>query len=82
MTKERMAEHSRWLENLAFLGGVALMLFAGFKEAMSSCTSHPFPWSIFLIASALVAPKMLGRVTAGRIWAVLGDRLPKEPPRD
>lgn len=74
MTKEKAAEHGRWLENVAFAGGVCLLLFAGGKEAIASCATHSFPWSAFLIAAVLVAPKMLGRATAGRIWGMIGNR--------
>lgn len=74
MTNERMAEHGRWLENLAFAGGTILLLFTGFREAVASCETHAFPWAAFIIASVLVAPKMLGRATAGRIWDALSKK--------
>lgn len=77
MTKDRAIEHGRWVENVLALGGGALLLFAGFKEAIASCSTHPFPWAAFIIGAICVAPKTLGRATAGRIWGVMGARIPK-----
>lgn len=75
MNKEQAAQHARWVENTAFAVGVGLLAFAGVREAIvSTCEARPFPWVTFIIASSLVAPKMLGRVTAGRVWDLLGKK--------
>lgn len=77
MTKDQVVHHGRWLENAAFGIGVAMLAFAGFREAVASCAAHPFPWVTFIAAAVLVAPKMLGRATAGRIWGLVGGRVSK-----
>lgn len=73
MTKEQAAQHGRWIENAAFAVGVLLLAFAGIREALGMGPPH-FPWVTFISASVLVAPKMLGRATAGRVWNLLGKK--------
>lgn len=69
----KIKEHGRTIENIAFGVGVALLAFAGIREALGMGPAS-FPWVTFIAASVLVAPKMLGRATAGRVWDLLGKK--------
>lgn len=71
--------HSRALENVGFLLGLGLVvgfeLFADIlPRAHGSTVDHAFPWGLVVAAALLVAPKMLGRATAGRVWDALSKR--------
>lgn len=68
MTHERLVAHGRFVENALALGGGGLLLFSGFREAVSACATHAFPWAAFIVGAICVAPKTLGRATAGKIW--------------
>lgn len=78
MTREKAAEHGRVVENILALGGGGLLLFTGYREALASCANHPFPWAAFIIGAICVAPKTLGRATAGRIWGMVARKPPEE----
>lgn len=78
MTHERIVAHGRFVENLLALGGGALLLFSGFREAVASCDTHAFPWAAFIVGAICVAPKTLGRATAGKIWGTFGGRTPPD----
>lgn len=67
---------NRVLENLGFLAGIGIGVFAAVRETMSGCTSHPFPWALAIIAGLLIAPKMIGRGSAGRAWEAVAGYLP------
>lgn len=73
-----MKEQGRLVENILALGGGGLMLFTGYQEALAVCATHPFPWAAFIIGAVCVAPKTLGRATAGKIWERIGGKVPKD----
>lgn len=78
---------SRVVENVTFAIGV--LLGAGYVVlveilpdtcyALSKCANAPthpaFPWGMFAILALLVAPKTLGRVTAGKVWTLFAGRV-------
>ena len=76
----------RYIENwLAGLGGLIAAAYVILVEVLPhsglvSCQTpsiHPgFPWGVVIICSIMVAPKTLGRATAGKVWEVVARRLP------
>ena len=80
-----MHEHAgRWIENgLAVLGGIIGAAYVVGVEILphvglgcAPAADHGVPWGLVIIVTAMVAPKTLGRMTAGRIYEVLLNRLP------
>lgn len=76
---QRPGGSSRLLEDVAFLVGVLLIGAKGTVEILQGAGVFPAQahglWAIvveFLRSSLLVAPKMLGKATGGRVWEVLG----------
>ena len=73
----------RGIETGAFLLGVLLLAAYGLAETLSMLGwrlgehdgHHGFPWGQFVIGGLLIAPKMLGRATAGKIWDWLGSKM-------
>lgn len=79
---------SRMIEDSAFALGVLLM---GLKVAAEILEEMGFvkvpaeaegahghwPIGLFLFAALLIAPKTLGRITAGKLWSGLGDGVSK-----
>lgn len=83
----------RYIENWAAVVGmlvvVAYVLLVEIMphSGLMACSTPPvhpgFPWGVVILVAALVAPKTLGRASAGRIWEIMADRLPgKRPPPD
>lgn len=80
--------HSRLLENIGFAVGVAVGAFyvVAVEAVPQLCYSlgkclqapqpHPFPWGVVIIVTALVLPKTLGRVTAGKVWQTISAKFP------
>lgn len=70
----------RFAETAAFVLGVLIMASYGVAESLSLLGfrlgqhdgHHGFPWGQFVIGALLVAPKLLGRATAGKIWDAIG----------
>lgn len=66
----------RAVETFAFVGGVLLLMTYMVVEILHAAgvrlgpgpTDEGFPWGTMISASLLVAPKMIGRATAGRAW--------------
>ncbi|SRR6266571_295084 len=76
-------EHSRVIEDVGFLAGLAIgVLYVLLVEILPRTRSTPappspgFPTVVVIIVGLCVAPKMLGRATTGRIWTHLADRIP------
>ena len=76
MTKQR---RSRAIEDgLAILGGLTVFLYVvggivfPIFWASYHCLGEPprthFSWDIFAFSALCIAPKTLGRMTAGRVW--------------
>jgi hypothetical protein len=71
-----MKDVSRALENFGFALGISLAGAYVVAEIIvrlgacfgPTCSPQGFPWGLFMMCALLVAPKMLGRATAGRIW--------------
>jgi len=38
--------------------------------------AQPFPWIVFCVIAACVLPKTVGRATAGKVWEIIGSRIP------
>lgn len=72
----------RAVETFAFVGGVLLLMTYMVVEILHAAgvrlgtgpTDEGFPWGTMISASLLVAPKVVGRVTAGRAWTKLAGR--------
>lgn len=80
------AHRGRWLEDAAFGAGVlvliafaaaevALKLGVHFKPCDAGHVDAGTPWGLLIVAALLIAPKMIGRATAGRVWLAVGDRI-------
>lgn len=63
---------ARWLEDVGFLVGIvnATLYTLGVKLG----AAEPATWAVVALNATLIAPKMLGRSTAGRIWEGLAKR--------
>lgn len=70
---------SRILEDVAFMIGVLVLAAFAITEilpqvgiVLGDCgvIDTGTPWGVFMVGSLLVAPKMLGRATAGKIWSM------------
>lgn len=82
---------SRWIENgLAVVGillgavyvvGVEVYPHVCYSAAL--CTNppqpHEFPWIVALVIAACVAPKTIGRASAGRVWEAIAARFGSKP---
>lgn len=81
---ERKTPHSRIIEDVLAFAGIFQALFYGVLEALRSAgfklgdcpTEHSFPWVTLSILACCVAPKTLGRATAGKVWSGLSNILP------
>lgn len=77
---------SRFLEDMAFLLGVFLIGSKGIVEVLQDASilpHHEHSFGSIMLEfgrnGLLVAPKMLGRATAGRAWVALTQRFGKKP---
>jgi hypothetical protein len=63
---------SRFLENLGFVAGIvnATLYTLGVKLG----PAEPATWAVVVLNATLIAPKMLGRASAGRIWDAIAAR--------
>lgn len=80
--------HSRMIEDIGFAAGIIQGLFYGALEALKNAgwtlgkceqvqqAVHSFPWVTITIMALCVAPKMVGRATAGKAWSGLANLLP------
>lgn len=72
----------RFVETFAFAGGVVLLMLYMIVEVLHAAgirlgtgeTDHGFPFGTMIAASLLVAPKMIGKATAGRAWSRFAGR--------
>ncbi len=77
----------RTIETIAFALGVVILGAYGLAEALALLGwrlgphegHHGFPWGQVVVATILVAPKLLGRATAGKIWGAIGQRFGAGP---
>jgi hypothetical protein len=79
-------QRARWLEDVGFVVGILLgIAYVGLVEILpTACYSldvcqqapvdHPFPWVLVAIIALCIAPKMIGRSTAGRVWEAIAAR--------
>lgn len=65
---------SRVLEDVGFIAGI--LLAAAYTLGIQLGPAPREAWAVVAINLTLVAPKMLGRGTAGKIWEVLSSWLP------
>jgi hypothetical protein len=78
---------SRAIENsLAVLGGiiaagyvVGAEILPRYLQRPDGCP-HGVPWGVVTLAAACIAPKTLGRATAGRIYTAFASRAPAPVP--
>ena len=80
---------SRVIEDCAFGAGVVVLVTFALVEAalkigihFGKCqhTDSGTPWGLLIVGALLVAPKMVGRATAGSVWRAIGDRIAGRPP--
>lgn len=73
-----MSDRHRWLEDVGFLVGIvnATLYTFGIKFG----AAIPETWAVVALNATLIAPKMLGRVTAGKIWDNISSRFGGKPP--
>lgn len=82
--REAATPRSRIVEDILAFAGIIQALFYGGMEALRSAgfklgdcpTEHSFPWVTIAILAICVAPKTVGRATAGKAWAGLAGMLP------
>jgi len=72
---------SRLIEDVGFCVGLGLLGLRGLAEVVPEMLGpfmtlkpheHHVPWAILLSSVLLVAPKWLGKATAGKVWEALG----------
>jgi len=73
-----MTDRHRWLEDIGFIVGIAnaTLYTLGIKLG----PANPETWAVVALNATLIAPKMLGRATAGRIWDNIASRFGGKPP--
>lgn len=81
---EAVSLSGRWLENAGFTVGLYLAYVYVTAEAEAvrlgtAVAGRPMPWGTIAVIGLCVAPKMLGRQTAGRIWEGVSRLVPKPP---
>lgn len=77
-----MTEKSRHIENALAIAGILQALLYGTLEALrhagisfGKCEpADGIPWVTVMIFAGCVAPKTLGRATAGKVWDVVAGR--------
>lgn len=77
------AHQSRRLEDVGFLLAVALGALYGVAEAaartglcLGPCPAQAdFPWGLLIMQAIMAAPKMVGRVSAGKVWEAVGRKI-------
>ena len=84
-------QRSRIVEDIGFAVGLLLgIAYVGLVEilpaachAIGRCVNapgdNPFPWVVVTIIALCVAPKTLGRATAGEFWKAIANRLGGKP---
>lgn len=80
--REQKTPRHRHIEDIGFLVAIAMTLLYGLAETArriglchGDCSKDPgIPWVTLTMAFMCILPKMLGRVTAGRVWEVVGAR--------
>ncbi len=75
---------ARMIEDGAFIIGATLLATKSAVEILQDAgfLTYPpnhtgFPLGLILTCVLLIAPKMLGRATAGKVWGAVGDGLAK-----
>ncbi len=77
------AYHSRKLEDWGFILAIALGALYGVAEAAARtglcvrvCPAQAdFPWGLLIMQAIMAAPKMVGRVSAGKVWEAVGRKI-------
>ena len=71
----------RAVEAVSFILGVLILAAYGLSEVLVHLgwklgphSDTTFPWGQIIVGALLVAPKMLGRATAGKIWDAIGQK--------
>lgn len=81
-----MSNRARWLEDVGFIVGIANATLYTLGIKLGAAT--PATWAIVALNATLIAPKMLGRASTGRIWQAFATRwsggtpTPAAPPTD
>jgi hypothetical protein len=74
------AHQSRRLEDVGFLA--AILTGAGYVvvESIARLKNIPdpgFPWGMLIMQGVMALPKMIGRVSAGKFWEAIAQRIGK-----
>lgn len=75
--------NARRLEDWGFLVACALGALYGVAEAaartglcLGTCPANAeFPWGLLIMQAIMAAPKMVGRVSAGKVWEAVGRKI-------
>ncbi len=72
------ATHGRWLENVGFMAAVLTGTGYAVIESIARLKGIPevgFPWGMFIMQAVMALPKMIGRMSAGKIWESISTRI-------
>ena len=76
-------QRGRFVENFCAVCGALVVMLYGVVEALvrlGFTGKHPgadgFPWWLVFTVTGLVSPKLLGRMTTGRIWLAFASKTP------
>ena len=72
------AHQSRRLEDVGFLAAILTGTGYAVIESIARLKGIPevgFPWGMFIMQAVMALPKMVGRMSAGRIWESISTRI-------
>ncbi len=71
-------QHSRRLEDVGFFAAVLTGTGYAVVEMIARLKGIPetgFPWGMFIMQTVMALPKMIGRVSAGKVWELLTNKV-------
>lgn len=71
-------QHSRRLEDVGFLAAVLTGTGYAVIESIARLKGIPevgFPWGMFIMQAVMALPKMIGRMSAGKIWEAIATKI-------
>lgn len=77
------AQRARAIEDIGFGVAIALIALRGLLELVHESglvippEHHGFPWGFAASVVLIIAPKYLGRITAGEVWKSIGSGIGK-----
>jgi len=71
-----MTRYTRWIEDMGLLLAILIgVAYVGAEMGLWGQTPAGIPWGLLIVMAVLVAPKTLGRATAGKVWDAVSARL-------